>query len=84
MINNCLSEPYKRQQSERSVREHREGTIHDVLNNELGQQVYKTQINHDGGSATQTLALPANLQKGVYQLQVLGTDSKITQQLIKN
>jgi hypothetical protein len=54
------------------------------LTNELGQQVYRTVINHDGGSATQTLSLPANLQHGLYQMQVLGADRKITQQLIKN
>jgi hypothetical protein len=55
-----------------------------VLSNDLGQQVYMSVVNHDGGSAIQKLTLPASLQKGIYQLQVIGADSKITQQLIKD
>jgi hypothetical protein len=55
-----------------------------VLTNDLGQQVYRSVVNHDGGSSIQKLVLPASLQKGIYQLQLIGADSQITQQLIKD
>jgi hypothetical protein len=60
------------------------GAYSVVLSNDLGQQVYRSVVNHDGGSAIQKLTLPASLQKGIYQLQVIGADSKINQQLIKD
>jgi hypothetical protein len=55
-----------------------------VLSNDLGQQVYRSVVNHVGGSAIQKLTLPASIQKGIYQMQVIGADSKIIQQLIKD
>jgi hypothetical protein len=36
-----------------------------------GQEVYKSQVNHGGGSATQVLTLPAGLAAGMYKLEMV-------------
>jgi hypothetical protein len=36
--------------------------------------IYKSVINHNGGSATQTIQLPMLLAKGMYSLEVVGVD----------
>jgi hypothetical protein len=51
------------------------------LYNAAGQTVMTRTINHNGGSASEQLTLP-NAAKGVYQLEVTGNDTRITQQLI--
>lgn len=45
------------------------------LLNSIGQQVYQSMINHQGGSATQALQFNT-LPQGVYQLQVTNRDSR--------
>lgn len=55
-----------------------------TLTNTAGQQVWTKSIEHPGGSATQTLLLPANLPGGTYQLAISGSDWRLARQLIKN
>jgi hypothetical protein len=52
------------------------------LFNNLGQEVYRTEFNHIGGSATQTIQLNNQVAKGIYQLQVINGDTKITSKVI--
>ncbi|HEX8332167.1 MAG TPA: cadherin domain-containing protein [Segetibacter sp.] len=54
-----------------------------TLTNKLGQQLYSSVIEHNGGSSTQTLRINSSLPKGTYQLQVIGGEVKMTKQLIK-
>jgi hypothetical protein len=54
-----------------------------TLTNKLGQQLYRSVIEHNGGSSTQTLSINSSFPKGSYQLQVLGDDVRMTKQLIK-
>jgi hypothetical protein len=54
-----------------------------TLTNKLGQQLYYSVIEHNGGSSTQTLRINSSFPKGSYQLQVIGDDVRMTKQLIK-
>ena len=55
------------------------------LINNLGQQVYSTEVLHDGGLATRTITWPPALPQGVYQLALKGENGiKLTQKVIKN
>jgi uncharacterized repeat protein (TIGR03803 family) len=54
-----------------------------TLTNNLGQQLYSSIIEHNGGSSTQTLRINGSFPKGTYQIQVLGDDVRMTMQLIK-
>ena len=45
--------------------------------NSVGQIVFKTMINHNGGSATQTMQLPLSLSMGMYNLEVISPDGTI-------
>ncbi|UAY53267.1 DUF4347 domain-containing protein [Ferruginibacter albus] len=49
----------------------------------LGQTIASKEINHNGGTATETFSV-SNLTKGVYQLQVLHPDKTITTISIMN
>lgn len=40
--------------------------------NANGQQVYNQSLNHTGGAVNQTISLSANLQSGMYNLQLAG------------
>jgi hypothetical protein len=53
-----------------------------TITNKLGQQVYSKIIEHQGGSASQTLQT-GTFAKGIYQLQLSGENTTITRQLIK-
>ena len=55
-----------------------------TLTNKLGQQLYSSVIEHNGGSSTQTLRITGSFPKGTYQLQVISGDVSMTKQLIKN
>jgi N-acetylneuraminic acid mutarotase len=44
--------------------------------NSAGQVVYKSVINYNGGSGTQTIQLPMLLAKGVYCLEVVDPNNK--------
>jgi hypothetical protein len=54
-----------------------------TLTNKLGQHLYSSVLDHNGGSSTQTLRINATFPKGSYQLQVLGDEVRMTKQLIK-
>lgn len=55
-----------------------------TLTNKLGQQVFRKDIEHQGGSATQTIQLESNLAQGVYQVRVSDGENNYVQQVIKN
>ncbi len=54
------------------------GLYNIKLMNSTGQQVKSMEINHMGGNATQTIALPTGLTSGTYLLQIIST-SKTTE-----
>lgn len=54
-----------------------------TIYNVAGQAVLRKMIQHAGGSAVETLALPANLAKGLYRLTLSGKGNVLTQQLVK-
>ncbi|HEX8332163.1 MAG TPA: choice-of-anchor D domain-containing protein, partial [Segetibacter sp.] len=54
-----------------------------TLTNKLGQQLYSSVIEHNGGSSTQTLRITGSFPQGSYQLQMIGDDVRMTKQLIK-
>ena len=60
------------------------GTYMISIINDLGQQVYSSQLNHNGGSATQNIELKNNLPGGVYQLWVIGDGIKMMRSFTKN
>ncbi len=48
-----------------------------------GQEVYKSQVNHAGGNATQVLTLPAGLAGGMYRLEMVSPQgSRYVEKLI--
>jgi hypothetical protein len=51
------------------------------LINSLGQELYRSEFNHAGGSATQIIQLNNKVAKGIYQLQITSGEAKITRQL---
>jgi hypothetical protein len=50
--------------------------------NTAGQRVYGKQFNHAGGTINQSIELPAVLQKGIYNLQLTSTSSKLAKQFL--
>jgi hypothetical protein len=54
------------------------GIYHVNLYNSLGQNVYKTMLTGYGESWGETLALKNNLAKGIYNLEIISPDKKIT------
>lgn len=53
------------------------------LINTAGQEVYKSVLQHAGGSASQSINLPSAVTRGIYQLQVIAPDNSLkTQKLI--
>ena len=50
--------------------------------NTSGQQVYKKQFTHEGGTINQSIGLPAALQTGVYNIQLTGTGFKLAKQFL--
>ncbi len=54
------------------------------LYNNMGQQIFSKQIDHQGGSATQSVQLSQALSAGVYQLRVVNKDKQFTQTIIAN
>ncbi len=55
----------------------------ELINN-IGQVIFRSQIKHTGGSATQPLQLNNKPAKGVYQLKVSNGDTKKTIQITSN
>jgi hypothetical protein len=56
-----------------------------VLYNNLGQQVYNTKLQHDGGSVLKHIELGVTLANGGYRLLLLGDNNvRLTTSIIKN
>ncbi|MFZ4059413.1 MAG: T9SS type A sorting domain-containing protein, partial [Ferruginibacter sp.] len=55
------------------------------ITNTLGQQLFIKQINHDGGSATETIVPEKRLPIGIYQLELLAPDKtrSVTQLIVE-
>ena len=53
-----------------------------LLYTNSGQQIFSMEINHPGGSATQTVGLSQALGAGVYRLKITGKDKEFTRTLI--
>jgi hypothetical protein len=49
------------------------------LFNNLGQQLFVTSVNYEGGSQLQTVQLPTNLAKGMYRLVVTNNNTNLQQ-----
>ena len=45
------------------------------ITNIAGQAVYNREVTHNGGSASQSFALPSLIVTGVYQLEVIAPDN---------
>ena len=60
------------------------GSYTITLTNKLGQQVYKKQLVHLGGAATESLELSQHLAQGIYQLTVSDGENKYVKQVMKN
>jgi hypothetical protein len=45
-----------------------------TLLNEVGQKTFSKMINHDGGSANQTISLPAGTKAGYYTMNIIGNN----------
>ncbi|HEX8331463.1 MAG TPA: T9SS type A sorting domain-containing protein, partial [Segetibacter sp.] len=54
-----------------------------TLMNKLGQLLYRSRVDLEGGSSTHTLRINSSFPKGIYHLQVSGEDVKIVKRLIK-
>ena len=54
-----------------------------VLTNNIGQQLFRKPINHNGGSAIQAIELNNKLSIGTYQLEIVGDEMKLQLRLIK-
>lgn len=52
------------------------------LTNAAGQLVYTRSISHNGGSATESIQLPATVQPGMYTLELVSTEQKWTKSLL--
>jgi hypothetical protein len=48
--------------------------------NSVGQLMYKTFIDHNGGSSTQTIQLPTVFSKGMYNLEIMTPDNTLNVQ----
>ena len=48
-----------------------------IVYNTLGQKILNQEIGHSGGSASQTIYLPAGTARGEYHLRLLGTGLEV-------
>lgn len=56
-----------------------------ILYNNLGQQVYNTKLQHDGGSVLRRIQPDVTLTKGAYRLLLLGDNNvRLTATIVKN
>jgi hypothetical protein len=54
-----------------------------TLTNKLGQQIFAKTIANNGTASSQTIMLDKNLAAGVYQLKLVGNNTVVTQQIVK-
>ena len=50
--------------------------------NQIGQTIYTQQLQHTGRTAAYVVALPANIAKGIYSVQISNNSVKTTQKII--
>jgi hypothetical protein len=60
----------------------KKGKCNFILYNNLGQRVYYTVINHDGGEVLYRLSIPGSLNKGSYRIEVRNSEIKKTQTIL--
>ena len=54
-----------------------------ILTNQLGQRIYSQVIDHQGGSANQTINAGSLFVKGIYQLQLTGEGVSHVQRIVR-
>lgn len=59
-----------------------EGAYEMRILNASGQVIMNRKLQHGGGSSVEEISLPAGSAKGIYRLQMLGTDSRITKTIV--
>lgn len=74
--------PVKGSQVNIQVANFSKGNYGVALFNSSGQQVYNKTVNHDGGSSTYQLSLPANLKTGVYNMQLIQGATILSKKLV--
>ena len=52
--------------------------------NSVGQQVWSKQLQHTGGSSSQTIDLTQNIAGGIYHVELHGGEIRLTKTLFKN
>lgn len=52
------------------------------LFNDVGKLIFQNEINHPGGSATQTIELPRALPAGIYRLRAISKESEFAQTIL--
>lgn len=52
------------------------------LYNDLGQEVFNSQLSTTGGSLSQSFTLPSTVKAGMYNLQLSGGDVKISKRVV--
>jgi hypothetical protein len=52
--------------------------------NAAGQIIYTKTVEHDGGSASQLVAIPENVRTGIYNVEIKGQNLKIYKKLAVN
>jgi hypothetical protein len=55
-----------------------------IIYNSIGQIVYRTAVNHAGGTATESIQLPSSIKKGIYTLSLSSSGLKINKTLFIN
>jgi len=60
---------------------HEQGLYQLRLTNSIGQVIFKQQLTHNGGNATQMVGL-GNLAGGNYQLEIINPDNSRTVRIL--
>jgi hypothetical protein len=58
------------------------GNYNIILLNDFGQTLMNKSIKHPGGTASEQLYIPSNVNKGMYWLKVTGNDISLVKQVI--
>jgi len=58
------------------------GTYEIRILNTLGQLIINRKLQHEGGSSVEEIHLPAGTAKGIYRLQMLGSESRIIKTIV--
>jgi len=58
------------------------GSYNIRILNSQGAEVYRNKLNHDGGSLSNTLRLPAGLKAGMYVMEISNGDVRVMKQFV--